>query len=145
MIQVKEVLRRWSREDERLPSIAAGASVDRKTARRYVKAASALGLDRDGGEGPAHRRADRWGLRGRAPGPRPNGHGAALRIAVCPREGHHGAGGAGPHRGQDRRSARLIVSSAHCSASVPSGAGRDAESTTVTMMRPRAALAERKP
>ena len=51
VIQVKEVLRRWLREDEGLRSIAAGAGVDRKTARRYVEAAVELGLDRDGGEG----------------------------------------------------------------------------------------------
>jgi len=51
VVQVKEVLRRWLRKDEGLRSIALGASVDRKTARRYVEAAVGLGLDRDGGEG----------------------------------------------------------------------------------------------
>ncbi|MGH9307298.1 MAG: IS21/IS408/IS1162 family transposase [Acidimicrobiales bacterium] len=50
VIQVKEVLRRWLRQDEGLRSMATGAGVDRKTARRYVEAAVGLGLDRDGGE-----------------------------------------------------------------------------------------------
>lgn len=50
MVQVKEVLRRWLHKDEGLRSIALGAGVDRKTARRYVEAAVGLGLDRDGGE-----------------------------------------------------------------------------------------------
>jgi transposase len=50
VVQVKEVLRRWLRKDEGLRSIALGAGVDRKTARRYVEAAEALGLDRDGAE-----------------------------------------------------------------------------------------------
>ncbi|EQD67295.1 hypothetical protein B2A_00812, partial [mine drainage metagenome] len=36
--------RRWG------PTIASGAGVDRKTARRYIEAAVGLGLDRDGGE-----------------------------------------------------------------------------------------------
>jgi hypothetical protein len=34
VVQVKEVLRRWLREDEGLRSIAAAAGVDRKTALR---------------------------------------------------------------------------------------------------------------
>lgn len=50
MIQVKEVLRRWMRKDGGLRSVALGAGVDRKTARRYIEGAEALGLDRDGGE-----------------------------------------------------------------------------------------------
>jgi len=49
--QVREVLRRWLRDDEGLRLVATGAGVDRKTARRYVDAAVALGLDRSGGEG----------------------------------------------------------------------------------------------
>ena len=48
--QVKEVLRRWLRDDAGLRSAAAVSGVDRKTARRYVDAAAALGLDRSGGE-----------------------------------------------------------------------------------------------
>ena len=42
VIQVKEVLRRWLR-GEGLRSIALGAGVDRKTARRYVEAAGTSG------------------------------------------------------------------------------------------------------
>jgi hypothetical protein len=48
--QIREVLRRWIRGDDGLRSIALGAGVDRKTARRCVDAAVALGLDRSGGE-----------------------------------------------------------------------------------------------
>jgi hypothetical protein len=48
--QVREVLRRWLRDDEGLRLVATGVGVDRKTARRYVDAAVALGLDRSGGE-----------------------------------------------------------------------------------------------
>ena len=44
--QVREVLRRWLRDDEGLRLVAAGAGVDRKTVRRYVDAAVALVLDR---------------------------------------------------------------------------------------------------
>ena len=50
MIQVKEVLRRWLRDDGGVRSVAVGAGVDRKTARRYIEAAVGLGLDREGGE-----------------------------------------------------------------------------------------------
>ena len=50
VIQVKEVLRRWLRGDGGVRSIAVGAGVDRKTARRYIEAAVGLGLERDGGE-----------------------------------------------------------------------------------------------
>ena len=49
VVQIKEALRRWLRgEGER--TIARGVGVDRKTARRYIAAASELGVDRDGGE-----------------------------------------------------------------------------------------------
>lgn len=50
VVQIREVLRRWLRGDEGLRSVALGAGVDRKTARRYVEAAVALGLDRVGGD-----------------------------------------------------------------------------------------------
>ncbi len=50
MHEVREVLRVWLRgEGQR--SAARHAAVDRKTVRRYVEAAVACGLDRDGGEG----------------------------------------------------------------------------------------------
>jgi transposase len=50
VIQVREVLRRWLANNAGERTIALGAGVDRKTARRYVEAAVELGLDRCGGE-----------------------------------------------------------------------------------------------
>lgn len=47
--EIREVLRLWVR-GESLRSIAALASPDRKTVRRYVEAARAAGLSREGGE-----------------------------------------------------------------------------------------------
>ncbi len=76
MVQVKEVLRRWLRGDEGLRSLAAGAGVDRKTARRYVEAGAALGLFRGGGE--EQLTDELIGAVCEAVRPvRPNGHGAA--------------------------------------------------------------------
>jgi hypothetical protein len=49
VFEVREVLRLWLRE-EGFRSIERLAGVDRKTVRRYVEAASRLGLGRDGGE-----------------------------------------------------------------------------------------------
>jgi transposase len=49
VIEVKEVLRGWL-AGQGLRTVAARAGVDRKTARRYVQAAQAAGLVRDGGE-----------------------------------------------------------------------------------------------
>ena len=48
VIEVREVLRAWL-AGQGLRTVAARAGVDRKTARRYVEAAVAAGLDRDGG------------------------------------------------------------------------------------------------
>jgi transposase len=48
--EIREVLRAWL-AGAGLRRVAAGAGVDRKTARRYVDAAVAAGLDRDGGLG----------------------------------------------------------------------------------------------
>jgi hypothetical protein len=48
VIEVREVLRAWL-SGAGLRTVAAQAGVDRKTARRYVVAAVAAGLDRDGG------------------------------------------------------------------------------------------------
>ncbi len=49
VVQVKEALRRWMRgEGER--TVAAGVGLDRKTVRRYIAAAIALGVDRVGGD-----------------------------------------------------------------------------------------------
>ena len=49
MVQVREVLRRWLRGQGERPA-AAGAGVDRKTARRYIAAAKQLGVVRNGDE-----------------------------------------------------------------------------------------------
>jgi transposase len=50
VIEVREVLRAWlAGKSER--AVAAQAGVDRKTSKRYVRAAVAAGLSRDGGEG----------------------------------------------------------------------------------------------
>lgn len=48
--EIREVLRLWLRGDG-LRRVASLAGVDRKTVRRYVDAAVALGVTRDGGEG----------------------------------------------------------------------------------------------
>jgi hypothetical protein len=49
VFEVRELLRLWLRQ-ESLHGIERLAGVDRKTVRRYVKAAEDLGLRRDGGE-----------------------------------------------------------------------------------------------
>src|ERR1700694_1926566 len=76
--EIREVLRLWLR-GEGHRSIERFSSVDRKTVRRYIGAAVACGLVRDGGE-----RQLTEGLLGRGgrvvkwvPPPRPRGHGAA--------------------------------------------------------------------
>jgi transposase len=51
VIEIKEVLRLWLRDDMGLRKIAEMAGVDRKTVRRYVEAGEAAGLVRSGGEG----------------------------------------------------------------------------------------------
>ena len=48
VVEVKEVLRGWL-EGAGLRTVAERAGVDRKTARRYVAAAEAAGLQRDAG------------------------------------------------------------------------------------------------
>src|SRR5919199_2703054 len=48
--EIREVLRLWVR-GEGHRSVARHSAVDRKTVRRYVQAAVACGLERDGGEG----------------------------------------------------------------------------------------------
>jgi hypothetical protein len=50
VIEIREVLRLWLR-GEGLRSVARLTSADRKTVRRYVEAAQAAGLARDGNEG----------------------------------------------------------------------------------------------
>ena len=68
VIEIREVLRSWL-AGAGVRTVAAHAGVDRKTARRYVEAAVAAGLARDGGtgqlsdEGSASRRPDGRGSR----------------------------------------------------------------------------------
>ena len=50
VFEVREILRLWMR-GESLRAVERLAGVDRKTVRRYVEAATGLGLVRDGGEG----------------------------------------------------------------------------------------------
>lgn len=85
VVQVKEVLRRWLRGDEGLRSIAISAGVDRKTVRRYVEAATQLGVVRDGGEGQL---TDEFiGSVCEAIRPvRPNGHGPSWQKLVAEEE-----------------------------------------------------------
>jgi transposase len=84
VVQIKEVLRRWLRGDgER--SIARAVGLDRKTARRYVAAAVALGVERSIGE---EQLTDE--LLGqvveRVRPHRPDGHGAAWRALLAEEE-----------------------------------------------------------
>jgi transposase len=51
VIEIKEVLRLWLRDDMGQRPIAATVGCDRKTVRRYLEAAVEAGLVRDGGEG----------------------------------------------------------------------------------------------
>jgi transposase len=50
VIEIREILRLWLRDDMGERKIAEHAGVDRKTVRRYVQAAEAAGLVRDGGQ-----------------------------------------------------------------------------------------------
>lgn len=79
VIQIKEVLRRWLRDDGGVRSIATAAGVDRKTARRYIEAAVALGLERDGGESQL---TDELvgGICEAVRPSRPNGHGSSWEL-----------------------------------------------------------------
>ncbi len=51
VIEIKEVLRLWLQNEMGLRPIAETVGADRKTVRRYIEAAQAAGLVRDGGEG----------------------------------------------------------------------------------------------
>lgn len=85
VVQVKEVLRRWLRGDEGLRSIATSAGVDRKTVRRYVEAATGLGVVRDGGENQLT--DELIGSVCEAVRPiRPNGHGSSWEKLVAEEE-----------------------------------------------------------
>ena len=75
VVEVREVLRTWL-EGEGLRTVAIRAEVDRKTARRDVKAAQAAGLTREAGAAAVT--DELIGLLVEAVLPvRPNGHGAA--------------------------------------------------------------------
>jgi transposase len=83
VVEVREVLRAWL-HGAGLRKVAERAGVDRKTARRYVEAAQAAGLSRDGGLEAVT--DELIGLVVEAVRPaRPNGHGAAWE-ALCAHE-----------------------------------------------------------
>ena len=83
--EVREVLRHWLGEEIGLRLIAERAGVDRKTARRYVEAAVAAGLVREGGE--AQLTDELIGVVVQAVRPeRPQGHGVAW-VALLAHEG----------------------------------------------------------
>ena len=83
VFEVREVLRLWL-ANEGYRSVERLCQVDRKTVRRYVEAAVALGLDRDGGQDQL---SDEFiGQVVEAVRPhRVDGHGAAWRVLSC----HH--------------------------------------------------------
>ena len=103
VIEIREVLRSWL-AGAGLRTVAAQAGVDRKTARRYVEAAVAAGLARDGGAGQLS--DELVGQVAEAVRPvRPGGHGQGWdRLEAC-RSPDPGVGEAGPDSRQDRRSA----------------------------------------
>jgi len=82
VIEIREVLRSWL-AGAGLRTVAAQAGVDRKTARRYVEAAVAAGLARDGGAGQLS--DELLGQVAEAVRPvRPGGHGQAWeRLEAC--------------------------------------------------------------
>jgi hypothetical protein len=82
VIEIREVLRSWL-AGAGLRTVAAQAGVDRKTARRYVEAAVAAGLARDGGTGQLT--DELVGQVAEAVRPvRPGGHGQAWdRLEAC--------------------------------------------------------------
>jgi len=84
VVEVREVLRAWL-QGAGLRKVAERAGVDRKTARRYVGAAQAAGLSRDGGLEAVT--DELIGLVVEAVRPaRPNGHGAAWERLLAHEE-----------------------------------------------------------
>ena len=79
VIEVREVLRGWL-AGAGLRTVAAQAGVDRKTARRYVQAAEAAGVVRDGGVGQV---ATRWSVRWWRRCGRPVRRGTGRRGSSC--------------------------------------------------------------
>ena len=78
VVQVREVLRRWLRGQGERPA-AAGAGVDRKTARRYIAAAEQLGVVRNGDESQLSDEVIGQVCEAVRP-VRPDGHGAPWRV-----------------------------------------------------------------
>src|SRR5665811_1918132 len=84
VIEVREVLRGWL-DGAGLRTVAERAGVDRKTARRYVQAAQAAGLDRDAGLEAVD--DELVGAVVNAVRPvRPNGHGPAWEALLARQE-----------------------------------------------------------
>jgi transposase len=80
VVQVKEALRRWLKGEGERP-IAQGVGVDRKTVRRYIAAASELGVERSGSEEQLGDELIGQVLERVRPH-RPDGHGEAWRILL---------------------------------------------------------------
>src|SRR5262252_4341456 len=103
VVEIREVLRSWL-AGAGLRTAAAQAGVDRKTARRYVEAAVAAGLSRDGGAGQLT--DELVGQVAEAVRPvRPGGHGQAWEASGGLPGRDRGLGDAGPDGGQDRGAA----------------------------------------
>src|SRR6266516_4442764 len=84
VIEVREVLRGWL-AGAGLRTVAAQAGVDRKTARRYVQAAEAAGVVRDGGWGQVSDEVVGVVVAAVRPA-RPAGHGSAWELLAAERE-----------------------------------------------------------
>ena len=76
VIEIKEALRLWLQNRQGLRLIADTVGADRKTVRRYIEAAQAAGLVRDGGEGQLTDQLLGAVIEAVRP-KRPGGHGAA--------------------------------------------------------------------
>ena len=101
--EIREVLRAWL-SGAGLRRVAEQAGVDRKTARRYVEAAVAAGLARDGGAGQLT--DELVGQVAEAVRPaRPGGHGRAWEQLEACQERDRGAGEGRAVGGQDRGAA----------------------------------------
>jgi hypothetical protein len=81
VVQIREALRRWLKGEGERP-IAQGVGVDRKTARRYITAATELGLDRSGGEEQLTDEVIAQVVERVRPH-RPDGHGEAWRVLLA--------------------------------------------------------------
>jgi transposase len=84
VVEVREVLRAWL-DGHGLRRAAERAGVDRKTARRYVVAAQAAGLARDGGGGAVTDELVGAVVEAVRPA-RPNGHGASWEVLLAREE-----------------------------------------------------------